>query len=94
MITDAKINGDCLEIKFGASGCNSKTWVVELVNANIRLDSNPGHLFIKLELTNTELCAAAFQKTVSFDIRSLKVEGTKKVYLNLEGFSQALFYSY
>ena len=31
-ITDAVIEGDCLKIKFGASGCDSKTWIVELVD--------------------------------------------------------------
>lgn len=94
IITNATINGNCLEISFGSSGCSGNTWITELVDADAVLESNPVQRKIKLKLTNNELCAAAFKKTVSFDISKLKVSGTKKIILGLAGHSDPLIYNF
>lgn len=93
-IINAKINGDCLEIKFGASGCNGNTWVVQLVDSKGVIDLNPRTRLLKFSLTNNELCTAAFQRTISFDIKPLRVNGSKKIRLALEGFNQQIIYNY
>ncbi len=94
MINEAIINGDCLEIKFGSSGCDSKSWIVELVDAAQVTEPPTPQRSLKLALTNNELCAAAFSKTVSFDLTPLRIKGSSKVNLLLAGYNQPLIYSY
>jgi hypothetical protein len=93
-IVDAKLSGNCLEIQFGSSGCDGKSWTVELVDAQGVVDTNPQQRYLKLALANNELCAAAFSKTVSFDITPLRIPGAKVVRLKLEGLNIALLYYY
>jgi hypothetical protein len=93
-ITNAVINGNCLEITFGSSGCSGGTWVTKLVDSGAILDSNPMQRMLKLDLTNNELCTAVFTKTVSFDISPLKVDGSNTVRLVLSGFNSTLLYQY
>jgi hypothetical protein len=94
MITAARVNGDCLEVTFGASGCSGQSWIVELVDSEVIAKSNPPQRMIKLVLTNNELCAAAFTRTVSFDLTPLRVQGSDRVQLFLHGLGQQLFYNY
>jgi hypothetical protein len=93
-ITSAVITGDCLEIKFASSGCSGDTWVVELVDANVVLDSNPVQRKLRMKLTNIEVCAAVPSKTVTFDLTPLRVAGEHSVWLSLEGFNGSLIYNY
>jgi hypothetical protein len=94
IITNAVITGDCLEITFGSSGCNANNWVADLVDSGAILDSNPVQRMIKLSLTNNELCAAAFVKSLQFDITGLRVSGSSSVRLMLTGFGTSLIYQY
>ena len=93
-ITNAVVNGDCLEISFGSSGCNGDTWIASLVDSEGVLDSNPVQRMIKLRLTNPELCTAVFTKAVSFDITGLQVSGSSTVWLTLSGYNNTLLYHY
>lgn len=93
-LVDATVNGNCLEIKLSASGCDGKSWTVELVDADALADSNPQQRFIKLALTNNELCTAVFSKTVSFDITPLRAMGTKSLRLKLDRLDKSLIYNY
>jgi hypothetical protein len=93
-ITNAVVNGDCLEVTFGASGCSGSSWTVELVDSEAILDSNPVQRLIKLSLINNELCTAIFTKTVSFDITGLQVSGSRSVRLTLSGYNGGLLYHY
>lgn len=94
MITDAKINGDCLEVKFGSSGCDSKSWIVELVDSESVSESATPQRMIKLALTNREMCTAALAKSISFDLTSLRVKGVSKISLSLAGLNNQLVYTY
>ncbi len=93
IIHKATIDGDCLEISFGASCCDGETWVYKLVASEIFLYSNPPLGSIRLSLKNDELCEAVCGKTVFFDITLLRVSGNK-VILHLSGWEDSILYEY
>lgn len=93
-IASAVINNDCLEIKFGASGCSGSSWVVDLVDANIALDSNPMQRLLRLKLINKEVCMAEPSKTVTFDLTPLRIQSAHSLRLILDGYSGILIYNY
>ena len=45
-------------------------------------------------VTNNELCAAAFGKTVSFNLKPLRVKGSHKISIFLSGLNNPIIYSY
>lgn len=94
LISNAVINGDCLQLTYGSSGCSGNTWVADLIDASEVAETNPPQRHIKLKLTNTELCAAVFSKTATFDLTPLRVLGSNSVSLVLTGYSGALIYNY
>ena len=94
IITDASVSGDCLEIKFGASGCDSKSWIVELVDADQITATLTPYRSLKLALTNNEMCAASFAKTVSFDLLPLRIKGSNELILSLSGLNKTIIYKY
>lgn len=75
MITNAVINGNCIDISISSSGCSGSTWVTELVDSGGLVETNPPMRLIRLKLTNNELCSAVISKTVSFNISNLKLPG-------------------
>lgn len=93
-ISSAVISGDCLEIRFGASGCSGSTWIVDLIGTTEVGLSLPPFRSVRMKLTNTELCTAVPSKTISFDLRPLRLEGTKAIILKLDGYSGDLTYRY
>jgi hypothetical protein len=93
-LSDATINGNCLEIKVGASGCDGKSWVIELVDSEVIAESDPQQRFLKLALTNNEMCTAVFVKKKSFDITSLRVRDSNKLRLMIYGLNKELIYTY
>lgn len=93
-ITKAVIKGDCLEITITASGCNGKSWNAALVTNGAVAESYPPQMFLKILFTNTELCLAMHTRTFSYNLSPLKVQGTNKLALNLQGYDGALLYEY
>lgn len=93
-ITNAAINGDCLAITVSSSGCDGRSWVLDLIDSEAVYESNPPQRMLKLRLVNNEVCAAVFSRTVSFDIRSLRVSMSNSVLLTLAGYNQSLVYNY
>jgi len=94
MITEAKISGDCLEVKFGASGCDSKSWKVDLVDAESISESATPQRSLKLALTNSEMCTVAISKSASFDLSPLRIKGVSKINLSLTGLNNQVVYKY
>lgn len=93
-ITSAVITGNCLEIKFSASGCSGDTWVVDLVDAKMVAESNPPQRKLRMKLANDEICTAMPAKTVTFDLTPLRLANTHSIILSLEGYSGSLTYTY
>jgi len=91
-IIEMKIEGDCLKIKFGASGCSGNSWVVRLIDSGIIAESLPVQRTLKLSLNNREACAAYFTREMSFNIKDLQVRGNNSVQLNVLG--KPILYEY
>lgn len=92
-IIDSEIIGDCLQINFGASGCDGKSWELQLIDKGEVLELVPLQRNVRLSLKNEELCQAQFTQEVSFDISSLQLPGNKLL-INLEGVDEHLVYDY
>lgn len=90
----AEINGDCLSLVIGASGCDGETWGFALIDSGDVAESSPEQRFLKLDFTNEEVCDAFFERIVSFQLNSVRVVGSKKVILHIEGLDQELEYNY
>lgn len=93
-LVEAEIVDDCLLITIGASGCSGNSWEYRLVDSGAVAESSPEQRFLKFELSNSEACQAFFQKTVSFDLRPLKISGSQEIILNLENSNNPFTYSY
>lgn len=93
IINNISIDGNCLEISFGSSGCSGDTWEWEFIDSEAILESYPPQRNLKLSLKNEELCAAYITKEASFDISNLQVDGDM-VYLNISNSNQSILYEY
>ncbi|SEH88147.1 hypothetical protein SAMN02927937_01929 [Paenimyroides aquimaris] len=93
-ITNVVLNGDCLEITIGASGCDPNNWDMNLFVSELIVETNPAQYKTKTELINNEACLAVFQKTVSFDLTTLQMPGANQVQLTIEGWNTPILYQY
>lgn len=92
-ILNVEMNKSCLDITFGASGCDGRTWKIELYDSGNIAESWPEQRYLRLSLKNKELCDAYFERELSFDVSGLKVAGNE-VILNLEGWNDQIRYQY
>ncbi len=93
-INNLTIEGDCLRVKFSASGCSGNTWVVKLIDKGVVLESNPPQRILRVSLLNNEACLAVFTQEYTFDITNLRVENTNEVLLNITNSDEQILYSY
>ena len=83
-IIDMKIVNNCLKIKFGASGCDGSSWIVELIDAGPSITQvYPPQRTLRLSLDNKEDCRAYFEKKMSFNIEDLQLQGVNEVNLRV-----------
>jgi len=92
-ILDLAIEGDCLSVSYGASGCSGDSWKLKLIDASEIMESLPPQRNLVLSLDNNEACAAYFTKEVTFDISALQV-GEGEVRLNITNTNEEILYSY
>lgn len=93
-ISNVILNGDCLEITIGSSGCNANLWEMELYSTNAFYTLYPLQRAVKLKLTNNQECLAFFQKTKSFDLTPFRMEGQNSLPLNIVGWDKQIIYKY
>jgi len=91
-ITELTITGDCLNIKFAASGCDGSTWIVRLIDSGSVAESYPCQRTLRLALDNNEACSAVPGKEVSFNIKDLQIIDDNKVILHVSG--KEILYEY
>ncbi len=91
-IVDITIDGDCLNIKFAASGCDGNTWFVKLIDSGSVAESYPCQRILRLSLDNKEDCMAVISKEMSFDIKDLQIIGNDEVILNIG--NKSILYEY
>lgn len=92
-INSLSIDGDCLKINYGASGCSGDSWVVKLIDSEEIIESDTLQRDLKFSLLNNEICQAYFTKEITFDISNLQVDGGK-VMLNIFDRGDEILYEY
>ena len=92
-IEETEIDGNCLRIKFSASGCNGGTWKLRLVAAEQVKYSLPPQRDVRLKLENNELCQAHLTRELTFDISDLRSNGEFTL-LNVINSEQQLRYNH
>ena len=93
-IIEVELNGDCLGITFGSSGCGTDLWEENLYSTDAFYNVFPLQRDVKMELINDETCLAVFQKTVSFDLTPFQIDGQSDLPLNINGWNEQITYGY
>ena len=93
-IIEVELNGDCLEITFGSSGCGTDLWEENLYSTDAFYNVFPLQRDVKMELINDEMCLAVFQKTVSFDLTPFQIAAQSDLPLNINGWNEQITYGY
>jgi hypothetical protein len=93
-ISNVILNGNCLEITIGSSGCNAEQWQMNLYSTDAFYTVYPLQRAVKVELINNQACLAVFQKTKSFDLTPFRIEGQNQTTLNIEGWNEQIIYYY
>lgn len=88
------LEGDCLEITLGSSGCNGETWEARLFDAAAIAESLPVQRSIRVDFSNEELCNAAISRSFTFDVTPLRANGEDTVLFNLDGWEELIRYEY
>lgn len=93
-IDSVSLEENCLLIGLQYSGCNQEIQAL-LVDEGVILESSPIQRNIKVVI-NTEItgCEPMFYKMVSFDLVPLQADNENQISFNLEGYNQALLYTY
>ncbi len=89
-----EVQQDCLVIDLSSSGCDGNSWKYKLVDSGSIAESFPEQRYLKLELTNNELCLAVINKQITFDLNILRVVGSNEIVLNIDGYNEGVIYSY
>ena len=93
-ITAVTLDQDCLSVTIAASGCNPDNWDLNLVASESIFESLPTQREAKIEFVNPEVCLAAFEKTVTFDLTPIQTNGQNEVHLHLEDWDEVIIYTY
>jgi hypothetical protein len=94
MITGVALNENCLDVTISSSGCSGSTWEMNLLSSPNFTETPVLQRNTKIELSNNEACAAIFQKTVSFDLIPLQINGQDQIIVNIEGWDDPIIYNY
>lgn len=93
-INSVIINENCIEIKISSSGCDPNNWTMNFKTVPSTTAVSP-HLFhAKVELINNEECLAVYEKTRSFDLTPLQIQGQNSIQLQIQGWNTPVIYNY
>lgn len=93
-LIEVQIEEDCFNVSVSASGCDGNSWSLVLVDSGNIAESSPEQRYLKLVFSNAEECLAVVIQERSFDLTSIRVDGSNEIILNIDGFSEPLTYSY
>jgi len=91
---NVEITDDCLNIEISSSGCSGDSWGFNLIDSGAVAESSPEQLYLKFKLINNEACLAVFERTISFDLTPLQVNGSNLIILHIDGLETSLEYAY
>lgn len=92
-INSIELIDDCLKISFSSGGCSGDTWIVKLIDSENIMESAPPQRNMRLSLDNNEPCDAYISKEITFNIKSLQVDGGE-VFLNIVNSEDQILYEY
>jgi hypothetical protein len=93
-INTVAFEDNCLCIEFSASGCSGDSWEIQLIDADVILESFPVQRNIRISLKNEEVCEAWITRKLCFDISPLQLENYDRILLNLDGYPEQIEYNY
>ncbi|WP_114491487.1 hypothetical protein [Candidatus Ulvibacter alkanivorans] len=85
--------GDCLNLRYSATGCDGNSWVVRLVAHEAVSESLPPMMDVRLLLVNQEACTAEVSQEQSFDLSNLQGSGSS-ITIQLEDWESTILYEY
>ncbi|MGB1248674.1 MAG: hypothetical protein ACPG4Z_07295 [Chitinophagales bacterium] len=89
------LNGSCLDITIGASGCNGSTWNVDFIDEGVIMESLPIQRNARVLLVeNNEACLAVPSRTFSFDLQPIQESSENSLILNIDGWDESILYEY
>lgn len=94
VVSEVQLNGNCLEITIGSSGCDPELWEMNLYSVDAFYNIYPLERAVKIELINNQECLAVFDKTISFDLTPFQIDGQNELPLNIEGWDEQIIYEY
>lgn len=93
-INHIQINQDCIEIEFSSSGCDGSSWQIDLVDLGGISETAVPQRDLKLKLQNLEDCEAAITRTISFDLKPLRLENYNAINLKIADYEDLIRYQY
>ena len=93
-IKDFSIEGDCMTINFGASGCDGKLWEYWLYDSESIEKTFPPQRKLRLAFTNPEICFSYHIEEASFDLSPLQIEGENSIKFILTNSEETILYNY
>ncbi|WP_163377983.1 hypothetical protein [Cyclobacterium sp. SYSU L10401] len=93
-VTNIELNGDCLEVTIGSSGCDPESWEMGLFGVDAFYTVFPLQRAVKIQLANNQLCAGFFHKTLSFDLTPFRIDGQNQVPIYIEAWDERIVYEY
>ncbi|GAA4964488.1 hypothetical protein GCM10023315_11650 [Algibacter aquimarinus] len=93
-LVNAEISLDCLFLTISSSGCSGENWTFNLIDSGAIAESSPEQRFLKFALNNDEACLAVIDRTISFDLKPLRISNSNEIILNIEGLPDSLNYKY
>jgi len=93
-IQNITVNQDCLEIKFGSSGCDGNSWEIDLVDLGGISETAVPQRDLKLRLINIEECEAFITRTISFNLEPLQLDNYEAINLKIADYDVLIRYDY
>ncbi len=93
--TNISIDGDCMQISFGANGCGADTFDIRLIDSGVIMESFPPQRRLRFVIQNTDIytCPAYFEESLSFDLTPIQVdEGV--LMLTIEDYPEQVEYEF
>ena len=91
-VLSAFIEGNCLVMKIGFSGCSDHSGKINLMWDGYITKTNPSSVSVQLLDTQPEMCQAYFTQQVSYDLSAIRKITQQTVIVNLGGWKEQLKY--
>lgn len=91
-VLSATLDGNCLKLKVGQSGCSDHTELLQLVWNGSYKKSSPAMVDLFVHDPKPEMCEAYFTNEISFDLSKLKSGVNGPITIQINGLEQTIRY--